>query len=224
VAEGNGVILPLGRWALVEACRQLAAWHAGYAVSEGGAVVGARPVLAARLRPIRRPGVAVNISGRQLEAPGFAASVEAALAETGAPAGYLTLEITESVLMDDTEATLAVLRALKALGVRLAIDDFGTGYSSLRYLHQFPVDVLKIDKSFVDRVGRGGTDAALARTVIALGATLGVRTVAEGIEEPAQREALRALGCDDGQGYLFARPAPPHEVEARWWPAAAVRA
>ena len=205
VAEGTGAIHALGRWVLAEACRQLAAWHAA-------APAGVPP------------GVAVNISGRQLEAPGFVGEVTAVLAATGAPAAALTLEITESVLMQDADATLATLGALKALGVRLAIDDFGTGYSSLRYLQQFPVDVLKIDKSFVDRVGRGGTEAALARTVIALGATLGVRTVAEGVEDPAQREALCALGCDDGQGYLFARPAPAADVAARWWPADGARA
>jgi EAL domain-containing protein (putative c-di-GMP-specific phosphodiesterase class I) len=101
---------------------------------------------------------------------------------------------------------VATLRALKESGVRLAIDDFGTGYSSLRYLQQFPVDVLKIDKSFVDGIARGGRDAALGRTIVALAETLGLRTVAEGIEDSVQRERLRAMGCELGQGYLFARP------------------
>jgi len=116
------------------------------------------------------------------------------------------LEITESVLMRHAEATIETLHALKALGVQLAIDDFGTGYSSLSYLQRFPVDTLKIDKSFVDGVAGGGSDAALAKTIIALGDALGLRTVAEGIEHAEQWEQLAALGCAYGQGYLFARP------------------
>jgi EAL domain-containing protein (putative c-di-GMP-specific phosphodiesterase class I) len=117
--------------------------------------------------------------------------------------------------MHDTERTLEVLHALKALGVRLAIDDFGTGYSSLSYLQRFPVDVLKIDKSFVDGVARGGHDAALARTIVALGEMLALRTVAEGIEHETQRAQLRLLGCELGQGYLFARPLTPEALRAR---------
>jgi EAL domain-containing protein (putative c-di-GMP-specific phosphodiesterase class I) len=122
------------------------------------------------------------------------------------------LEITESMITYDDEATLARLRELKALGVRLAIDDFGTGYSSLSYLQRLPVDVLKIDKAFVDRVAWGGNDGALARTIIALGDTLALRTVAEGIEDEQQRAVLRKLGCEFGQGYLFAQPLTAAEV------------
>ena len=190
LAEASGLIVEVGRWVLDEACRAAAAWPA----PPGGA-------------PLH---VTVNVSGRQLVHPDLPAHVAGALAAAGLPPDRLTLEITESVLMHDTAATLAVLRALKALGVRLAVDDFGTGYSSLRYLQQFPVDVLKIDKSFVDGVAsagpQAGHDAALARTIVTLGDLLGLRTVAEGVETPAQAERLRAMGCGYGQGYLFARP------------------
>jgi diguanylate cyclase (GGDEF)-like protein len=186
VAEETGLIVPLGLWVLGEACREAAAWPAG---PDGIA-----------------PGVSVNLSGRQLQEASLVDDVRAVLARTGLPAERLTLEITESVVMRDTTQTLACLRALKALGVRLAIDDFGTGHSSLAYLRQFPVDVLKIDKSFVDGLAHGGDAAALARTIIALADTLQLHTVAEGIETVGQQAALEALGCGLGQGYLFARP------------------
>jgi EAL domain-containing protein (putative c-di-GMP-specific phosphodiesterase class I) len=122
------------------------------------------------------------------------------------------LEITESVLMQRADTTLRTLHALKALGVRLAIDDFGTGYSSLAYLQRFPVDVLKIDKAFIDRVAQGGPDAALARGIVGLAATLGLSCVADGIEHAEQAAELRASGCDYGQGYLFARPLAARET------------
>jgi diguanylate cyclase (GGDEF)-like protein len=186
LAEASGLIVALGSWVLEEACRTAAGWPPG--------PTGARI------------GITVNVSGRQLDDPALPSYVGDALAASGLSASQLTLEITETVLMRNTEATLATLGALKALGIRLAIDDFGTGYSSLRYLQQFPVDVLKIDKSFVDGVARGGRDAALGRTIVALAETLSLRTVAEGIEDPEQRERLRVMGCDSGQGYLFARP------------------
>jgi EAL domain-containing protein (putative c-di-GMP-specific phosphodiesterase class I) len=186
LAEESGMIAELGTWVLGEACRAAARWPA----PPGGAAAG----------------VAVNVSGRQLQDAALAGHVRAALDASGLEPARLTLEFTESVIMQDTEATLAQLEALKALGVRLAIDDFGTGYSSLAYLQRFPVDVLKIDKAFVDGVARGGQDAALARTILALGDMLALRTVAEGVEEPEQRAHLLALGCQLGQGYLFARP------------------
>ena len=200
-AEESGLIVELGRWVLEEACREAATWPA----VRGGALVG----------------VTVNVSGRQLREPDFAAQVAAVLAGSGLAPGRLTLEITESVLLGggpagvaDVPATLERLRALKALGVRLAIDDFGTGYSSLAYLQQFPVDVLKIDKRFVDGVARGATDAALTRTVVALGAMLELKTVAEGVETPEQRRCLTEMGCELGQGYLFARPLAPDALHA----------
>jgi EAL domain-containing protein (putative c-di-GMP-specific phosphodiesterase class I) len=165
--------------------------------------------------------VSVNVSARQLQRPDFPAEVAAALADAGLRPERLVLELTESVLVADTEATLVRLHALKALGVRLAVDDFGTGYSSLAYLHRFPLDVLKVDKAFVDRLGRadggaaGGREAALARTVLDLGAALGLRCVAEGVERPDQHAELRALGCAWGQGYLFDRPLPPDAIAGR---------
>ena len=187
LAEETGAIVPLGRWVLRQACADAAGWGVGAA---GGA-------------PWH---VAVNLSGRQLEDAGLVADVADALAAAGLAPGRLVLEMTESVLVHHTDAVVARLHALKALGVQLAIDDFGTGYSSLAYLHRFPVDVIKVDRAFVARVGAGGRDAALARTIVALGEALGLRTVAEGIETAAQEEQLRALGCELGQGFHYARP------------------
>jgi EAL domain-containing protein (putative c-di-GMP-specific phosphodiesterase class I) len=192
-AERTGVIGAIGRWVVHAACREAATWPPGAA--------GPRTV-------------AVNVSARQLADPRLVDDVADALAAARLPAERLLLEITETTLAENTEATLARLHALKALGVRLAIDDFGTGYSSLAYLQRFPVDVLKIDKAFVDGVARDASDAAIARAVVALGQALGLRTVAEGIEEAAQYDALRALGCGYGQGYLFARPLTPEAFAA----------
>ncbi len=194
IAEETGLIVALGRWMLRTACATAAAWDAADADVCMDAIVGAVP------------GVSVNLSGRQLAEATLIEDVRGALADSGLSPSRLTLEITESVIMHDVEQTLATLTALKALGVRLAIDDFGTGYSSLSQLQRFPVDVLKIDKSFVDGVAHGPTEAALARTVVALGSTLHLRTVAEGIEHPEQHAVLQRLGCDVGQGFLFARP------------------
>ena len=192
LAEASGVILELGQWALETACRAAASW------------------------PLRAngqaTGVSVNVSWRQLLHPMLLAEVEAALAVSGLRPERLTLEITESVLMQDTDAALRVLHALKNFGVRLAVDDFGTGYSSLRYLQQFPIDVLKIDKSFVDNVAGGVQDAALARMIIVLGESLGLDLVAEGVERVVQRDLLLAMGCDFGQGYLFSEPLSEQDV------------
>jgi EAL domain-containing protein (putative c-di-GMP-specific phosphodiesterase class I) len=175
------------------ACRQLAAWEA-------------------MLPAGRVPAVAVNVSGRQLDDPACLADVAEALTTFGVQPGRLTLEITETALARDAVSARATLVALRALGVRVAIDDFGTGYSSLGYLQQFPVDVLKIDKRFIDGVASGGSDAALARTIIALATSLGLRTVAEGVEQERQQAALHALGCEFAQGYLFARPMPASDL------------
>jgi diguanylate cyclase (GGDEF)-like protein len=184
VAEDSGLIVPIGRWVVGEACRQAAEWRgAGFHGS-----------------------IAVNLSARQVQDPGLVGDVRAALAETGLPPEVLTLEITETVIMADTTETIERLDGLKALGVRLAIDDFGTGYSSLQYLRRFPIDLLKIPKPFVDGLTGPEADVALARAIIQLARAFNLAVVAEGIEEPEQRDVLRSLGCELGQGYLFSRP------------------
>ncbi len=197
-AEATGLIVPLGRWVLREACSQAARWQA--ARDRMGA---AAPLT-----------ITVNLSGRQLQHASIVDDVRWALDGAGLAPAALVLEITESVIMQDTQATLATLHALKSLGVRLAVDDFGTGYSSLGYLQRFPIDILKIDKAFVDGVARGGSRSALARTIVALGDSLSLHCVAEGIEEDVQWQHLKALGCGFGQGYLFARPLPANDVSA----------
>lgn len=150
--------------------------------------------------------MAVNLSARQLDQPGFAAEVDDVLGDTRFPAEGLTVEITEQVFMHESPHVLENLQGLRDMGVRIAIDDFGTGYSSLSYLQRSEVDILKIDKSFIDDVGEGGQAAALVEGIIGIAHTLGLDVVAEGIEYDAQRERLRDLGCDLGQGYLFAKP------------------
>jgi diguanylate cyclase (GGDEF)-like protein/PAS domain S-box-containing protein len=195
LAEDTGLIVPIGEWVLSEACRQAKEWQDRY----GPAV------------PFT---MTVNVSGHQLQNAGMAAAVQAALVDSALDPATLVLEITESVLMQQTDTLLTHLRALKALRVRLAIDDFGTGYSSLSYLKRFPIDILKIAKPFVDDVGSGLTDSALARAIIGLGDTLKLQTIAEGIELPTQLAELRALGCELGQGYYFARPLSPDAIEA----------
>ena len=198
LAEETGLIRSLGRWVLEEACRQGAAWAAL------GDAHGA-PAFS----------MTVNVSGRQLQQAAFVGEVAAALAASGFPAERLVLELTESTVIHHPEVARQRLTALKALGVRLAIDDFGTGYSALSYLRQFPIDVLKIDKSFVDDVAGGGQPAALAAAIIALGDALALHTVAEGVESAEQAAALRTMGCPLAQGYHFARPLAPEAV-ATW--------
>jgi diguanylate cyclase (GGDEF)-like protein/PAS domain S-box-containing protein len=188
LAEASGLIRPLGAWVLREACRQAATWQR---------------VNNQRGQPFT---LSVNLSGRQLQHAQVVDDVAAALKDSGLPPEALVLEMTESVLLDDSENVLAILHQLKALGARLAIDDFGTGYSSLSYLHRFPVDILKIDRSFVERLNRTFDNAELAWTVVRLGQSLQLQTVAEGVEDSAQFLALRRMGCDVGQGYYFGRP------------------
>jgi diguanylate cyclase (GGDEF)-like protein/PAS domain S-box-containing protein len=188
LAEDSGFIDAMGQWALFEACRQGAGWQQS---APAGRVFS----------------IGVNISARQVS-PALVDIVAAALAESGLPPSALLLEMTESVLLGRTDEAVGVLRALKRLGVRIAIDDFGTGFSSLSYLSRFPVDVLKIDKNFIEEVEEGGEKAGLARTIVDLGRTLRLATVAEGIERHAQVQALRAMGCAFGQGYLFGRAMP----------------
>ena len=188
LAEETGLILSIGRWVLEEACRQARAWQRQYP-SHPPLVVG------------------VNLSARQFWR-GCADDVARALHTTGLEPSSLKLEITESAMMRDVESTIRTLRRLSDLGVRVAIDDFGTGYSSLAYLKRFPLDTLKIDRSFVEKLGNDPADGAIVRTIITLAKTLNLVVTAEGIETPEQLTHLRALGCDRGQGYYFARPLP----------------
>jgi EAL domain-containing protein (putative c-di-GMP-specific phosphodiesterase class I) len=182
--EAGGLIVPVGLWVLQEACRQGATWHRqgyGFAVS-------------------------VNISAKQLEQDRIVDDVRASLLASGFDSAKLVLEITESSLMHDVEAIIPRLEALKELGVHLAIDDFGTGYSSLAYLRQFPMDILKIDRSFVSGIVDTKEAAALVHTLVQLGKALGLETIAEGVENHEQRRQLIAEKVDTGQGFLFARP------------------
>jgi diguanylate cyclase (GGDEF)-like protein/PAS domain S-box-containing protein len=188
LAEASALIRPLGAWVLREACRQAAEWQRASSQRD---------------MPF---SLSVNLSGKQLQHAQVVQDVAAALEASGLPPESLVLEMTESVLMDDSETVLDILRQLKRLGARLAIDDFGTGYSSLSYLHRFPVDILKIDRSFVERLSRTSDNAELARTVVRLGQSLQLQTVAEGVEDSAQFLTLRRMGCDVGQGYYFGRP------------------
>jgi diguanylate cyclase (GGDEF)-like protein/PAS domain S-box-containing protein len=183
LAEETGLIVQLGAWVLGEACRQVHAWRRQY--------------------PELPLAISVNISGRQLQGAGLTDALRQTLTSSGVEPSAVVLEITESVLMQQTDAVLERLQQLKTLGVRLAIDDFGTGYSSLSYLQRFPIDILKIAKPFVEEVGQGADRSALARAIIGLGDTLKLRTIAEGIERAEQRAALIELGCSLGQGHHF---------------------
>ena len=209
IAEENGAILPIGRWVMREACERAVAWQA----------VGVTP-----------PGLflCVNVSAREIQQPGFVGSVEETLAWAGLEPTRLILEITETALIKATSTTVATLEALRALGVRVVIDDFGTGYFSLSHLRQFPVDALKIAGEFVQVAEGDSRSAALAGAIVALGESLEIATVAEGIETKEHAERMRSLGCTYGQGYFFAKPMGAEDIEAgveglstpaRWQPA-----
>ncbi len=186
IAEDCGLIVPIGHWVLREACMQAKRWQD------------------AGLQPA---SVAVNISALEFRHKNFVANVRAILSETGLKPSCLQLEITESVLMRDAESSTAILQQLKTMGVQLAVDDFGTGYSSLSYLKQFPIDVLKIDQSFVQDIGSTHyNDGVIVSAVIAMGTSLKQRVVAEGVEEEVQLAFLKAQNCEEGQGYFFSRP------------------
>ncbi|MFC5753958.1 putative bifunctional diguanylate cyclase/phosphodiesterase, partial [Actinomadura rugatobispora] len=191
-AEESGLMVPLGDWVLREACREVAGWR-----GEAWDI-----------------GLSVNFTARQIAAPRFVESVAAALEETGLPPSALTLEVREEVLVEDAGQNVARLSELRGLGVRLAIDDFGTGYASLAYLGQLPVDIIKIDPSFVAGLGSDETLTLLTRTIVRLGSDLGLTVVAEGIERPEQLELLRGMECPRGQGYLVARPMAAGRVES----------
>ncbi len=186
IAEDTGLIIPIGQWVLETACQQTQRWHQQF--------------------PARPPFISVNVSGRQFAQKDLVQQIDRILRETGLNPVDLKLELTESVVMDDVEASIDVLLQLKALNLQLGIDDFGTGYSSLSYLHRFPLDTLKVDRSFVMEMEAHDGTAELVKTIVALGHNLGMNVVAEGIETVSQSAALRALRCDYGQGYLFAKP------------------
>ncbi|GLY27603.1 EAL domain-containing protein [Kineosporia sp. NBRC 101731] len=191
IAEETGSVIEMGRWVLALSCRQVAAWRRHAHVDLG---------------------LNINVSARQLSDGGLPEHVISTLAETGLPASALTLELTETVMMEDPEGITAQLSELRRLGVQVGIDDFGTGYSSLSYLRRFPVDKLKIDKSFIDNIETVGEDLAIVRTVVDLARILSLQTTAEGIESEAQADLLRDIGCETGQGYWFARPLPPEQL------------
>lgn len=195
LAEEAGIIGMIGEWVLREACRQMRAWD-----DEG----------------LHVPCVAVNLSVQQLERETLLPLVADVLASSGLEGSRLELEVTESMIMGESGQTLSVMQDLRELGVKLAIADFGTGYSSLSYLKRLPVHRLKIDQSFVRDIGRDSNGEAIVRAIIALGRSLGLETVAEGVEEAAQAEFLCAEACDVGQGYLYSRPVTPDEISLHW--------
>jgi diguanylate cyclase (GGDEF)-like protein len=199
IAEENGAILPIGRWVLEQACSQASRWTQAGKIPEG-------------------TFVCVNVSAREIQAPGFVDGVTAALAKGGLPGSVLILEITETALLKATPSTIATLDALRELGVRTVIDDFGTGYFSLSHLRQFPVDALKIASEFVTDTTVGSRAAALAGAIVALSESLGIETVAEGIETREQSERMRSLGCIYGQGFFFSEPLPAEDLAARIGP------
>lgn len=193
VAEETGLIVPIGEWVLRTACRQNRAWRR------------------AGLPPLR---VAVNLSARQFMAPDLVGNVARTLADTGLGADGLELEITESLLIEDVDRAVQLLKSLKSLGLTLAIDDFGTGYSSLSYLKRFPVDALKIDRIFISDILTDPDDAAITSAIIAMAKRLNLRVTAEGVEEAAHVSFLRERGCEEMQGYFFSRPVAPDEIVA----------
>jgi len=193
LAEDTGLIVPLGNWVLENACHQLALWST-------------RPQLASL-------SLSVNVSARQFRQLNFTETVQEVLARTGAPANRLKLELTESTLIEDTDAVVRRMAELQALGIRFSLDDFGTGYSSLAYLKRLPLAQLKIDQSFVRDLLTDANDAAIVKTIIALGNSLGLAVIAEGVETDAQLSFLAEHGCREYQGYLFSKPAPLEEFE-----------
>ncbi|CRO08090.1 Cyclic di-GMP phosphodiesterase Gmr [Pseudomonas aeruginosa] len=190
VLEEIGLVAQVGDWLLAEACKQLRSWHKA---------------------KVRVPKVSVNLSARQFADGQLGERIAAILYETGIPPACLELELTESILMSDVAEAMQILSGLKRLGLAIAVDDFGTGYSSLNYLKQFPIDMLKIDRSFVDGLPHGEQDAQIARAIIAMAHSLNLMVIAEGVESQAQLDFLREHGCDEVQGYLFGRPMPAEQ-------------
>ncbi len=195
LAEDTGLIVPIGQWILKSACQQLAKWQWQSAAN-------------------RNLFISVNLSGKQVAQPDLVTSISEMLKETNLEAKHLKLEITESAVIDNADMAVRLLKELKALGVQLSIDDFGTGYSSLSYLHRFPVNTLKIDQSFVGRIGEAAENIEIVRTIISLAENMGMDVVAEGVETLSQLTQLRKLNCEYGQGYLFSRPVDADSVTA----------
>lgn len=193
LSEDTGLIMPLGEWVLHEACRQNREWqNAGF-------------------RPIR---IAVNVSPRQFEQPDFVDTVKHVLNDTGMDPRWLELELTEGAVMQDAEKTIDILKELKNLGTRVSIDDFGTGYSSLSFLKRFPIDMLKVDKSFIDDVPEGQDDVAIVKAILAMAKSLSLEVIAEGVETAEQNAFMKGLGCDYMQGFLFYQPLPNRDITA----------
>jgi EAL domain-containing protein (putative c-di-GMP-specific phosphodiesterase class I) len=192
LAEETGLIIPLGEWVLQTACAQARTWM------DAG---------------IQDMSMAINLSGRQLQQHDIVDRISAAIAEHGLPPERIKLELTESMIMGQGEQAVSLLNAIKALGVGLAIDDFGTGYSSLAYLKRFPIDELKIDRSFVRDIPADTNDAEIAATIIAMAHTLRLKVVAEGVETEDQVQFLATHGCQTYQGYLFSPPKSAEEIE-----------
>jgi EAL domain-containing protein (putative c-di-GMP-specific phosphodiesterase class I) len=195
LAEETGLIVPIGKWVMEESCREA--------------------IILQRASPSREKPItmSVNLSARQLQEPELVHDVAAVLRETGIEPETLVMEITESVMMADTDFSVTRLKELKMLGVSLAVDDFGTGYSSLNYIRRFPIDILKVDKSFIDGIAEGGEESALTEAILQLAHVLKLRAVAEGIESKDQFDRLIELHCEMGQGYLFARPLEKKAIE-----------
>ena len=214
VAEEIGLIQPIGEWVLLQACQQIKAWkRAGFP-------------------PI---SIAVNLSGHQVNQPHWIPKVQAILERTGVDPKSLEMEITETVLMDNSDVAVSNLRQLDEMGIRISIDDFGTGYSSLSYLKRFPIHALKIDQSFIRGIGKlgTGTDAVITKAIVSLAQALNLKTVAEGVEQTQERDYLKSIGCDDMQGYLLSKPLPVAQINymftrnlensvLNYWPSAGV--
>jgi EAL domain-containing protein (putative c-di-GMP-specific phosphodiesterase class I) len=196
LAEETGIIIPIGMWVVRAACLQLKAWSA---------VPGLRDLV-----------LAVNVSARQFHQPDFVSQLRREVVLTGAKPSHLKLELTESVVLENVEDTIAKMRELKLMGISFSMDDFGTGYSSLQYLKRLPLDQLKIDQSFVRDITSDPNDAAIVQTIVAMTDALGLNVIAEGVETPEQRDFLDHLGCHAFQGYLFGRPMPLAQFEAEF--------
>jgi EAL domain-containing protein (putative c-di-GMP-specific phosphodiesterase class I) len=193
IAEEIGLIAQIGRWVVAEACRQLGSWN--------------------EARGVRLLRVSVNVSARELGRADFADGILRSLEDAGVDPAQLGLELTESALVEEPEAALAALDAVRAAGVRLLIDDFGTGYASLSYLKRFRPDELKLDRSFVTGLGEEGADTTIVAAIVGMAHALGLVVTGEGVERPEQLRALRALGCERAQGFLFARPAEAGAID-----------